>query len=68
MTKIYVPAPGRRIQMPGNRPDWPVDGQAIDPLDNYQRRLVADGDLILKTKAAGPRQAEQRRTGKGAKP
>lgn len=63
MTTIYVPASGRRIQMPGNRPDWPDEGQPIDPLDNYQRRLVADHDLVVKPEPATKRS----RTGKGAK-
>lgn len=55
MTDIYVPARGQRIPMPGAQPDWPADGQPIDPLSAYHRRLVADGDLVRKepTKAAG---------------
>jgi hypothetical protein len=47
--KIYVPARGKRIPMPGNQPDWPQDGQAIDPLSTLHRRMVLDGDLVLKT-------------------
>lgn len=46
--KIYVPARGQRIVMPGNQPDWPADGQPIDPLSAYHRRMVRDGDLVLK--------------------
>lgn len=52
MTKIYVPAPGLRVPQPGNAGDWPTEGQAIDPLNAYHARLVADGDLVLKVKAA----------------
>ena len=47
--KIYVPArPGQRIAMPGNQPDWPVDGQPINELDALHRRMVRDGDLVEK--------------------
>lgn len=49
MDEIYVPARGQRIPMPGNQPDWPLDGRPINPIDPYQRRLVLDGDLIVKT-------------------
>lgn len=48
MTKIYVPARGQRIPMPGNQPDWPQHGQPIDELSALHRRMVADGDLVLK--------------------
>lgn len=48
MKDIYIPSRGQRIPMPGNQPDWPLEGQPIDPLDRYQRRLVRDKDLILK--------------------
>jgi hypothetical protein len=48
MTEIYVPAPGKRIVMPGSQADWPEEGQAINPIDPYQARLVKDGDLVLK--------------------
>jgi hypothetical protein len=46
--QIYVPSSGQRIVMPGNKPDWPQDGQAVEILNPYQRRLVIDGDLVLK--------------------
>jgi hypothetical protein len=46
---LYVPARGQRIPMPGNQPDWPLDGQPINPIDLYHRRLVKDGDLIIKS-------------------
>jgi hypothetical protein len=51
----YVPARGQRIPMPGNQPDWPLDGRPVDPLNLYELRMVRDGDLVLKTE-----------TGKGA--
>lgn len=52
MTKIYVPADGKRIVMPGNQPDWPIDGQPINPVDLHQVRMVRDGDLVVKTDTA----------------
>lgn len=54
MSDIYVPAKGKRIVMPGNRADWPEEGQPIDPIDPYQRRMLLDGDLILKPVPAEP--------------
>lgn len=45
---LYVPSKGQRIPMPGNQPDWPLDGQAVNPIDAYQARLVRDGDLVPK--------------------
>jgi hypothetical protein len=42
----YVPAPGKRIPMPGNRADWPLTGRPINELSPFERRLVADGDLV----------------------
>ena len=48
MTKIYVPADGKRVVMPGNQPDWPIDGQPINPVDLHQVRMVRDGDLVEK--------------------
>lgn len=50
MTKIYVASQGQRIVMPGNQPDWPADGQPINPLDAYHLRMVRDGDLVIKPK------------------
>lgn len=44
--KIYVPSHGQRLVMPGVQPDWPVEGQPINPLDRYQHRMVLDGDLV----------------------
>jgi hypothetical protein len=44
--KIYVPAPGKRIPLPGNRADWPKEGRPLNPLSVYERRLVKDGDLV----------------------
>ncbi|MFM2279659.1 MAG: hypothetical protein RLZZ444_1890 [Pseudomonadota bacterium] len=46
MSKLYVPSAGQRIIMPGNQPDWPAEGQAINPRDSYHRMLVRDGDLV----------------------
>ena len=46
MDKLYVPAAGKRIIMPGNQPDWPSEGQKINPRDPYHRMLVRDGDLV----------------------
>lgn len=48
MTDIYVPSHGQRIVMPGIQPDWPLEGRAVNRADPYQRRLVMDGDLVLK--------------------
>ena len=61
MTKIFVPSNGQRIPMPGNAPDWPLDGQPVNTIDAYQARLVRDGDLIEK-----PADAEKP-AGKGGK-
>lgn len=47
MADIYKPAGGKRIPMPGNQADWPQEGRAINPLSGWERRLVADGDLVL---------------------
>lgn len=41
MKKIYIAAPGRVI--PGG---WPEDGRPINELDQFERNLVKDGDLI----------------------
>jgi hypothetical protein len=45
--RLYVPSHGQRIVMPRQQPDWPLTGQAVDPLNPYHRRMVADGDLVL---------------------
>jgi hypothetical protein len=39
--KTYIAAPGRVI--PGG---WPEDGRPINELDQFERNLVRDGDLI----------------------
>lgn len=44
--KLYKPAKGKRIPMPGNQGDWPDEGRAINPLSGWENRLVADGDLV----------------------
>ena len=62
MTKIYVPSTGQRIPMPGRMPDWPLEGQPVNPLDAYQARLVRDGDLIEK-----PAEPDLAPRGKGGK-
>ncbi len=41
MKTIYVPAPGRVIPN-----GWPDDGRPINELDQFERNLVRDGDLI----------------------
>jgi hypothetical protein len=41
MTTIYVAAPGRAI--PGG---WPEDGRPIKELNQFERNLVRDGDLV----------------------
>lgn len=41
MTTRYVAAEGRAI--PGG---WPDDGQPIDELSLFHRRMVKDGDLV----------------------
>lgn len=41
MKKTYIAAPGRVI--PGG---WPEDGRPINELDQFERNLVRDGDLI----------------------
>lgn len=43
MTVLYVAAPGRLIPN-----GWPEDGRPIDPLSQFHRRMVKDGDLIVK--------------------
>ena len=48
MSDLYVPASGKPIPMPGNQPAWPVDGQAINPVDPMHHRMVLDGDLVIK--------------------
>ena len=53
MTKIFVPSNGQRIPMPGNAPDWPLDGQPVNTIDAYQARLVRDGDLTEKPAGKG---------------
>lgn len=65
MPVIYVPAPGKRIPMPGNQPDWPTDGRPINEISPYERRLVADGDLIQKpeTPAAPAKKGQDGDTG-----
>jgi hypothetical protein len=46
MTDLYKPRDGLRIPMPGNQPDWPVDGRSVNLASSYEARLVKDGDLI----------------------
>jgi hypothetical protein len=41
MKAIYVAAPGRAIPK-----GWPEDGRPINDLDQFERNLVRDGDLI----------------------
>ena len=48
---VYKPAPGKRVPLPGAQPDWPETGRPINPLSAYERRLVADGDLVLVSSA-----------------
>jgi hypothetical protein len=66
--KIYVPAPGKRIPLPFSQSDWPDDGRPVNELSLYERRLVLDGDLILKpeTPAAPAKKSQDGETG-GAK-
>ena len=56
--KIYVAAPDRTVCLPGGG-TWPEEGQPIDPISPYEKRLVLDGDLIekpeLEEPAAAPR-------------
>jgi hypothetical protein len=61
MTNLFVPSAGQRIPMPGNVPDWPLEGQPVNLIDLYQQRLVRDGDLVPK-----PADAEKP-AGKGGK-
>jgi hypothetical protein len=60
--KIYVPRDGIRIPMPGNAGDWPADGRPVNELSPYERRLVKDGDLILKP-VAPPKKGQGGDTG-----
>lgn len=46
MKPIYVAAPGRAI--PGG---WPDDGRPINELNQFERNLVRDGDLVELTPA-----------------
>ncbi|NTF87498.1 DUF2635 domain-containing protein [Agrobacterium rhizogenes] len=62
MSAIYVPAPGKRIPMPSGQSDWPADGRPINELSPYERRLVLDGDLILKP-AAPTKKSQDGETG-----
>jgi hypothetical protein len=54
MSELYVPAHGRRVIMPGDQPDWPADGMPVNRADPHHRRLMADGDIILKPAAQKP--------------
>ncbi|RAX42404.1 hypothetical protein [Rhizobium tropici] len=57
---IYVPRDGARLPVP-----WPEDGRPVDPLNNFERRLVLEGDLVLKpaTPAAGTKKGQSGETG-----
>lgn len=46
MSKLYRPAPGRRVALPLGNTDWPQDGLPVDLSNPYQARLVKDGDLV----------------------
>ncbi|MDK4712994.1 hypothetical protein [Rhizobium sp. CNPSo 4039] len=40
---IYVPRDGARLPVP-----WPEEGRAVNPLNNFEQRLILEGDLVLK--------------------
>ena len=72
MTQQYLkPAPGITIPMADGRP-WPAEGALVE-VGRYERRRVADGDLVPATAeatqpAAAPASDEAVATsGKGAK-
>lgn len=46
MPDLYRPAPGRRVPMPSNQPDWPETGRPVNFASPYESRLVRDGDLV----------------------
>ncbi len=57
---IYVPRAGAQLPVP-----WPEDGRSVNPLNNFERRLVLEGDLVLKpaTPAAGSKKSQGADTG-----
>lgn len=58
--EIYVPRAGARLPVP-----WPDEGRPINPLNNLERRLELEGDLVLKPETAskGQKKAPNADTG-----
>ncbi len=57
---IYVPRDGASLPVP-----WPEEGRAVNPLSNFERRLVLEGDLVKKpeTTTAEPKKGQRSDTG-----